>query len=203
VTCLASAGNRGLLSGGADGIVRYWDVVDGACQHLFAEHSDWITAIAASDDGTMAISTGWDGTVCVWNLERATLLNRFGSGGVEIRTLALSRDKRLAITGDSTGVLCLWDVLTGFRRQRTEAHRGGVNALAFGPSSRGDAVSAGDDGLLILWACGRCTGGHAVWTPWAHPYGGFHRGWSAGRVGWCRSYDPLLGSRHATLLAHL
>lgn len=59
---------RRLVSGGADGIVRIWDVYTGELLHAFEWHRKWVTCLAMSPDGTTVATGSEDSTIAVWDM---------------------------------------------------------------------------------------------------------------------------------------
>lgn len=57
-----------LISGGADGTVRIWDVHTGEQLHVFEWHRKWVTCLAMSPDGTTVATGSEDSTIAVWDL---------------------------------------------------------------------------------------------------------------------------------------
>lgn len=67
--CLAlSADGKRLLSGGADGVVTLWSVVEGQVLSSLTGHQGEVNAVAFTPDGAGAVSGGADRTVRVWRL---------------------------------------------------------------------------------------------------------------------------------------
>ncbi len=59
---------RQIVSAGADGTVRAWDVASGRVLACFCGHTDGVLGVSVSPDGCQAISGGRDGTLRLWRL---------------------------------------------------------------------------------------------------------------------------------------
>jgi WD40 repeat protein len=84
VTCVAFSCSNMLASGGDDGIVRLWDV-SGINQQQkpmreLQGHSDLITSVAFSSDGSQLVSGSFDNTVRLWSTASGKLLKMLGQG---------------------------------------------------------------------------------------------------------------------------
>ena len=79
-----------LLSGGADGMLRWWDLHSGECVRVHQAHQGTVWALKVSPEGQRLASCGDDGAITLWDLER----------GEPVRTLRRDRPyERLNITG--------------------------------------------------------------------------------------------------------
>jgi len=79
-----------LVSGGSDGILRWWDVQRGECVRMREGHHTGVQSLRVSPDGHLLASCGDDNAIKVWDLQSAELL----------RTLRRDRPyERLNITG--------------------------------------------------------------------------------------------------------
>ena len=58
------------LSGGADGLVRLWDVSTGKQLQVFKGHTKAVNAVAYSPEGRRFLSGGDDRTIRLWALPR-------------------------------------------------------------------------------------------------------------------------------------
>ena len=79
-----------LVSGGSDGMLRWWDVQRGECLTLRQRHQGAVQSLSVCPDGRRLASCGDDNTIQVWDLESGEHL------------LTLRRDRpyeRLNITG--------------------------------------------------------------------------------------------------------
>ena len=57
-----------------DKTVKLWDAATGALLRTFEGHSDAVTSVAFSPDGTRVLSGSWDTTVRIWSLQTGELL---------------------------------------------------------------------------------------------------------------------------------
>jgi len=79
-----------LISGGADGTLRWWDVESEECVAMREAHQGAIRALQVSPDGKSLASCGEDGAIRIWDLESFEC----------VRTLRHDRPyERLNITG--------------------------------------------------------------------------------------------------------
>ena len=79
-----------LISGGSDGMLRWWEVQSGACVRMQEAHQGMVQALKVSPDGRILASCGDDGAIMLWDLH----------SGEHVRTLRRDRPyERLNITG--------------------------------------------------------------------------------------------------------
>jgi WD40 repeat protein/transcriptional regulator with XRE-family HTH domain len=79
-----------LVSGGSDGMLRWWDVHSGECVRARQAHQGTVQSLKVSPEGSRLASCGEDGAITLWDLER----------GEHLRMLRRDRPyERLNITG--------------------------------------------------------------------------------------------------------
>ena len=70
-----------LASGSADGTIRFWNPDTGQELATFtAGHTEWVKAVAFTENGTTLVSAALNGTVEVWNLKTRQELTSFTQG---------------------------------------------------------------------------------------------------------------------------
>ena len=91
-----------LVSGGADGTIRFWNPDTGEELITFTTgHTEWVKTIAFDEEGTTLSSALFNGTVEVWSLKTHQELTTFTAGLSDgVATVAFSTDaKHFAIQG--------------------------------------------------------------------------------------------------------
>ena len=79
-----------LVSGGSDGMLRWWDLQRGECMRVRKAHQGAMQSLKRSPDGQRLASCGDDGAIQVWDL----------ANGEHLRTLRRDRPyERLDISG--------------------------------------------------------------------------------------------------------
>ena len=140
---------NGIVTAGADKIVRLWNPADGKEVRQFPGLTDVATSVLVSRDGTQIIAGSADKTVRIWKAADATAVATLTQTAA-VRSLALSTDGlRLAVTGD-TGLVRAWDLATGKSLQHFAGHEGIVGAVAFS-SAADQFVTGGADKSAMAW----------------------------------------------------
>jgi ribosomal RNA-processing protein 9 len=151
VHAVAIADDQGgnlVASGGADGLVRIWDVRSAKQVDALRGHRGPVNALAFRT-GTMQLFTGsTDRTVKIWDInDMAYVETLFGHGGDVCGIDSFTKERALSCGRD--GTMRLYKVLDGsqlvFRRALTTS----LDAVAVVNEQR--FVSGGDDGAVSLW----------------------------------------------------
>jgi WD40 repeat protein/serine/threonine protein kinase len=127
-----------------------WDWESGALIREFSGHSDSITSVAVSPDGSTALSASRDGTVMLWDLASGEALRTFVGHDDWVWSVVYSPDGTQALSASRDTTLILWDVATGDVVRRFVGHDEWVNAGVFSPDGS-QIISASDDGRVIVW----------------------------------------------------
>lgn len=108
-----------LATGGAEGLVKVWDIRGGFVTHNFKGHGGVVSALRfyapQNAEGSEMIS-GWrlasgadDTKVRVWDLNKRVCLATLDSHVSVVRGLDWSEDGRVLASGSRDQVICLWD----------------------------------------------------------------------------------------------
>jgi WD40 repeat protein/serine/threonine protein kinase len=152
-----------VLTGCANGSVRFWDTATATPRTGNRSHAGTVHAAAFSADGQMAATGGNDGDVWRWDVRTGrTSGERLRHDG-PVRSLAFSPGGEMLLTTSDDHRARLWDVRSGALREPELQHAGTVRAAAFSPDGR-TIVTASEDGTARLWdvATGRPRSGALV-----------------------------------------
>jgi WD40 repeat protein/tetratricopeptide (TPR) repeat protein len=151
-------GSRLARAGGyPDHTVRVWDAATGRLALTLHGHTDLVTRVIFSPDGTRLASASYDKTVRVWDAATGRQALALKGHPDFVFGVAFSPDgTRLASAGDD-GVR-VWDAVAGREALALKGHTGTVYRVAFGPDGS-RLASAGGDGTVRVWetATGRET----------------------------------------------
>ncbi len=116
------------VTGGSDGMVRIWDAKAAESDSIFQRvlgffispqkaklkgHTDQITSVALSPDGSIAASGSKDETLCLWDVRNRKLIATLEGHTDRIQTVTFSPDGRTLASGCRDGSIHLWDPNTG------------------------------------------------------------------------------------------
>jgi hypothetical protein len=145
-----SSDGKRLVSAGADGLVRLWDVAAGKEVHRFKGHAGAVKAVAWSHDGRTLLSGDEDKMARLWDVASGRLLHRLDGHDGAVEAVALSPDGKTAASAGRDGCVRTWQTATGKPVHVLRGHRGAVHALAFAPHEP-LLVSAGRDRTVRWW----------------------------------------------------
>ena len=117
------------------------DAITGSHKSLLSGHTDSVSSLSVSRDGTLLISGSFDSTVKVWDIQTGGIVKTFRGFG-KVHSISISPDAITIASGLGSGI-CLWDVQTGKTRHIWSR---GVTLVEFLPTdpSRLMSISAGD-----------------------------------------------------------
>jgi eukaryotic-like serine/threonine-protein kinase len=125
-----ASGTR-LATGGADRIVRVWELESGRMLLELQGHRDKVYAFAFHPDGKLLASGANDNTIRLWDLERG--VERLDLSGHEnyVHGLAFSPDGQTLVSASGDNTVRIWTTLTMRERQaRADAEMAARAAVA-------------------------------------------------------------------------
>ena len=117
---------------------------------LLAGHTDRVSAVAISPDGTHAISGAEDNTLIVWDLVTGAPLRTLTGHSGQVRSVAYLPGGDQALSGADDATLIVWDLATGEALRTLTGHNDDVFSVAVYPDGT-RAVSGSRDRTLIVW----------------------------------------------------
>jgi WD40 repeat protein len=146
-----------LASGGADGMVRLWNVATHQqIGNPLTGHTGMVISVAFSPDGKMAASASGDGTIRLWNVVTHQQIGHalVARHTEAVDSVAFSPDGKIVASSSVdvanvyTSIVRLWNVTT-HRQVRSLRDRQGGTSVAFSPD--GKILASGGGGMVRLW----------------------------------------------------
>lgn len=159
VACTMIDGQPFAVTGGADRMVRVWDLTRWREHGEPLRHEDWLGALATTEVGGRPVVVtcgGFGGSVQMWDLaDRRPLCEPITGheGGIFAVACTQVDARPVAVTAGEDGTARVWDV-AGQRSlaEPLTGHGGSVRAVACAEVDRRPvAVTVGGDGMVRLW----------------------------------------------------
>jgi WD40 repeat protein len=168
-------------------------------------HSNWVTAVAFSHDGTQLASASRDETIKLWDSSTGELRKTLQGHSSWVSDVAFSHDGTQLASASRDETIKLWDPSTGELRKTLQGHSSWVHAVAF--SHDGTQLASGsNDKTIKLW---NPSTGELRKTLKGHSFSvnavAFsHNGTQLASVSWdtIELWDPSTGKLRKTLKGH-
>jgi hypothetical protein len=139
-----------VVSGGADKIVRLWDVPSGKVQRRFTGSDGVVWSVALAPDGRHVLSGGFDKALRLFDVLSGGETFRMSGSEDYVRSVAYSGDGRYIVSGGDDRMVRLWNATTGKEIKKLKGH----DHFAFGVAITHDgrrALSASLDRTVRYW----------------------------------------------------
>ena len=151
-----SPDNRYIVTGGDDGIARFWDI-DRGIMLRYLEHSQGIYTITISPNGRhmlcgskKAPASDAPGMVWIWDFELGVELKALEGHKGNVTALAMTADSRYILSGGQDGIVHLWDLETGTLLKTMTGHK--TSIVMIHVTADGQHVITGStDGTIRAW----------------------------------------------------
>ncbi len=151
-----SPDQRFIVTGGDDGIARFWDV-DRGIMLRYLTHSQGIYSITISPDGRHVLcgskkapATDTPGLVWVWDFELGVELRVLEGHEGHVTALAMTADSRYVLSGGQDGVVNLWDLETGTLLRKMTGHSSAI-VLIHVTNDGQHVITGSTDGTVRAW----------------------------------------------------
>jgi WD40 repeat protein len=123
-----------------------WD----ACIQALEGHTDTISSVVFSPDGSRVASGSWDQTVRVWDVQTGQCEQALNGHTGRISSVVFSPDGSRVASSSYDRTVRVWDVQTGQCEQALNGHICGINSVVFSPD--GSRVASGSwDYMVRVW----------------------------------------------------
>jgi eukaryotic-like serine/threonine-protein kinase len=143
------------------GVVRCWEAATGRLLGILHGHTQNVTGLAFSPDGSILASVGGSsiavpqaaskpGELILRNTRTGKIMRTVSGHGGPLTGVAYHPDGKLIATSSWDHTIKLWDASTGDLRQSLLGHRDWVMHVEFSPDGRRIATG-GADGAIKIW----------------------------------------------------
>jgi WD40 repeat protein len=147
-------GKRFLSACAWDNDVKLWALDRAQPLRVFSGHQvdpkNSVLAVAASTDGSVAVSGALDGSIKLWNVETGECVRTFSGSSGEVRAVAMASRADRIVSGTTAGDVDVWELGTGRIVRTLRGHAGPVRHVAVTSDGRW-IVSGGQDPTVNIW----------------------------------------------------
>jgi WD40 repeat protein len=108
LTLAFSPDGQRLLLGGADNIIRIFNVADGREERRIEQHADWVMGLAFSPDGAHFASASRDKTARLFDAKTGELEETYDGHGAAVFSVAFSADGKRVFSGGRDREVHAW-----------------------------------------------------------------------------------------------
>jgi WD40 repeat protein len=124
--------------GGPSKLVKVLSVIDGRLLYEINKHTDWITAVSFSPDGSLLATADRAGGIFLWNSQTGAIIVNLSEHKDSVTTLAWRGDSRVLASGGEDGELVFWSAQDGFPiATDTKTHTPKTNRTVYGKQPSG------------------------------------------------------------------
>ena len=162
-----SPDDRWLAFGGADHLIRVYDLKTYRTIKTLRGHRDYIKGLDFSPDGNQLVSCSRDRTIRLWDVDSGTLLKTFNGHQDEVDDVVFDPRGRFFASASSDQTIRTWNIQTGAMIKIMRGHDGAVVDIDI--NSEGTQLASAGDSTAKLWdiATGQCVktfSGHAEYV---------------------------------------
>jgi len=145
-----------LITGHKDGKATFWLLDGRSYPSVTRLHSDWIYAIAGSEEERMFASASKDGALKIWDFVGVGESARIAGFWGEVSTVAVAPGGQVLASGSADGVIRTWSLLQDYPEGAAKAvrimegHSAWVWEVAFAPDGR-TLASGSSDRTVRVW----------------------------------------------------
>ncbi|WP_147069267.1 nSTAND1 domain-containing NTPase [Microcystis aeruginosa] len=141
-----SPDGKTIISGGRDGITKFWDVETGKEISTSRGHN----SINRNNNSFHRVILSSDGTIKLLNIKTGKEITTFLGHKKQVESISFSPDGKVLASGSDDKTIKLWDVDTGEEILTLHGHDGIVWSVSFSPDGK-LLASGSDDKTIRLW----------------------------------------------------
>ncbi|MEA5594187.1 NACHT domain-containing protein [Rivularia sp. UHCC 0363] len=144
-----SPDDKSLVTGGADGEIRLWQVSDGKQIFCFRGHNNWVSSVAFSPDSKIIASCSHSGNVRLWHSQTKQLLKTLRGHTNKAHGLSFNSNGTILASCSDDQTIKVWDITTGECITTLQGHTHAVLAVSIAPNGQILASSSYDSSIKV------------------------------------------------------
>jgi WD40 repeat protein len=158
---------KAIVAGGFSNSCVLYNLANGQEKLTFKGHTNYVSSVLLTPDGSRAISSSWDKNCILWNIKSGKILRTLKGvtlsmiyGGPssddweyhykEINTISLTPNGKYLVTGSSDNKCLIWDLSSGERLYSFKGHEADILTTAISPDGK-ILISGSKDLTCISW----------------------------------------------------
>ena len=113
ITWTLSHHNSSIAIGSNSGDIIILDSTTGTQRAALSGHTNTISCVEFSSDGTFLVSGSSDGTIKLWDIQTGGVVRTFSGRTKQVQYISISVDCTKIVSGSHDYTMCLWDIQTG------------------------------------------------------------------------------------------
>ena len=143
--------NNLIAVGLSSGNIITLDATTGICTSTLSGHTDSVTSLVFSSDGTSLVSGCYDATVRLWDIQTGGVVRIFHGHTHWIFSVSISSDQTTIASGSFDMTIRLWNTQTGQCHCVIDGLSGIPNSVSFSPTNSQQLMSASRDNTVQQW----------------------------------------------------
>jgi WD40 repeat protein len=139
-----------LITTGADGLIKVWDIVTGRELQTLSGHTGIVYGAAFNSEGTVLATAGEDRTVRLWNISSGQEIRILKGHTDEVLDVTFSPDGTRLATASQDKTVKIWNISSGQAILTLTEHTSRTRSIDFSPDGI-HLATASDDGTAKIW----------------------------------------------------
>ncbi len=150
ILSLATTLDGRLLSGSADGTLRFWDLRRPEAESVVQAHTNWAFAVAQHPRQFIAATGGGDGLIKLWDVQTGDETGQFVGHDDDVHAIAFTPDGKTLVSSADDRTVRIWNFHGRSEQFVLTGHEGTIPTVAVSPDGA-LAASGSRDHTIRLW----------------------------------------------------
>ena len=152
VNSLVVSVDKRLFSGGADNLIKIWDVINDKLQlvEIFTAHTGDVMKLIINPIGNKLLSCSADKMIYMWDINNYKQIGEFEGHTASVTTVCISPDGKAMYSGGDDKTIRIWNLNDSRSLPFLNGHTQSITRLAMTTDGK-YLVSGSEDRTVIIW----------------------------------------------------